>query len=49
MAALRKAEEEAAYQASLTPEDKRRLLEAEELEERKRQWVEQAKAAASKL
>ncbi|MQT81308.1 DUF2235 domain-containing protein, partial [Pseudomonas helleri] len=48
-AAVRKAEKEAAYQASLTPEDKRRLLEAEELEERKRQWVEQAKAAASKL
>ncbi|WP_194286647.1 hypothetical protein, partial [Pseudomonas helleri] len=37
-AAVRKAEKEAAYQASLTPEDKRRLLEAEELEERKRQW-----------
>ncbi|WP_324832516.1 T6SS phospholipase effector Tle1-like catalytic domain-containing protein [Pseudomonas saxonica] len=46
-AAVRKAEEEAAYQASLTPEDKRRLLEAEELEERKRLWIEQAKAATA--
>ncbi|WP_244302777.1 T6SS phospholipase effector Tle1-like catalytic domain-containing protein [Pseudomonas saxonica] len=45
-AAVRKAEEEAAYQASLTPEDKRRLLEAEALEERKRLWIEQAKAAS---
>ena len=45
-AAVRKAEKEAAYQASLTPEDKRRLLEAEELEERKRLWIEQAKAAS---
>ena len=46
-AAVRKAEEEAAYQASLTPEDKRRLQEAEELEERKRLWIEQAKAATA--
>ena len=46
-AAVRKAEEEAAYQASLTPEDRRRLLEAEELEERKRLWIEQAKAATA--
>ncbi len=48
-AAVRKAEEEAAYQASLTPEDRRRLLKAQELEERKRLWIEQAKAAVSRF
>ncbi|WP_240892322.1 hypothetical protein [Pseudomonas sp. TMW22091] len=40
---------EAPYQANLTPEDRRRLLKAEQLEESKRQWIEQAKAAVNRL
>ena len=39
---------EAPYQASLTPEDRRRLLKAEQLEESKRQWIEQAKATVNR-